>query len=102
MAKLYELLVNVHNRFLGVAGFAMETVLSVEAVRIPGAQLVNVHAENVLQIIADAISRESQIPCHIAQLLCHLSLVQLMTLEEMLFHQIQTLARLTAQAEDAI
>lgn len=63
----------------------MLTVLGIKPVRIPRLKLVHVHLENGLQIIANGISADSQIPGNVAELLSHVLPVKFVALKEHLF-----------------
>ena len=66
----------------------MEAVVGIKAIGIAGAELINVHLEDRLQIIADSFCADGQIPCDIAKFFCHVFAIESVALVKMLFENI--------------
>jgi hypothetical protein len=80
----------------------MQTVFGVKTIGIAGTELINVHLEDRLQIIADSFCADGQISCDIAKFFCHVFAIESVALVKMLFENINAFSGFAVQTHQAI
>ena len=83
---------------LNIILIAMQTVFSVETIRIPGFQFIHIHLHDGFKVIPNSVCTYSEIPSHISKLFSHMCSVQLMPLKQMLFQNINCFAGFSVQS----